>query len=300
MNPREIVKFDQLTKHYGQHKGIENLSFTIYEKEIFGFLGPNGAGKTTSIRLMLDLLKPSGGKVEIFGKDVRTNSHEIRGRIGYLPGDFYPYDKMTGKEFLKFSLQLRQSVEKIPQHLFDRLELNERDLNKKIRQYSQGMKQKLGIIHAVAHNPELIILDEPSTGLDPIMQDNLYDLLTELNQKGCTIFFSSHNLPEVEKICERVAIVKEGLLVGFESLESLRKRITKKLKISLESQLSDHPEFQNAAFNGRKSDYFEYNITGSMKSLLKELEGLPVKDIVIPEANLEDIFLSYYEKNKTS
>lgn len=291
-----IVVFDGLTKKYGQHFGIQDLNFSIEEGEIFGFLGPNGAGKTTTIRLMLDLIKPSSGRVHIFGQDVKTHSYEIRKKMGYLPGNFTPYDKMSGDEFLHFSRKIRDIKEPIDPALFDRLKLGHKDRQKKIREYSQGMKQKLGIIQAIAHQPDLIILDEPSTGLDPLMQDALYELILEMKDKGSTIFFSSHNLPEVEKICEKVAIVKESKLVGCESLASLRKRKQKKMRLALHSHPSIAPELKNARYLSESLDGFEYLVEGDINDLLQELTQLDVANLLFPEPNLEDIFLSFYEK----
>jgi len=299
MNAEPIIHFDALSKYYGKHPGIESLSFSIDKGEIFGFLGPNGAGKTTTIRLMLDLLKPDSGHVFIFGKEVQKASFHIRQRLGYLPGDFMPYDRMSGEEFLRFSSRLRNIAFPDSASLIDRFELSVTDLKKKIRAYSQGMKQKLGIIHACMHNPELIILDEPSAGLDPLMQEALYGLLIERNHAGTTIFFSSHNLPEVEKICGRVAIVKEAKLVGCESLDTLRKRINRKVIISLENPESASPELRNARLLTRHQLRLEYLITGPIDLLLQELAGIPLTDIAIPEPDLEEIFLSYYEKTHT-
>jgi ABC-2 type transport system ATP-binding protein len=300
MGNQTIVKFDRITKKYGTQYGIRDLSFNIDKGEIFGFLGPNGAGKTTTIRLMLDLIKPTEGSVSIFGKTVVRHSYEIRKRIGYLPGNFMPYHKMTGIEFLRFSRELRHISDAVPKFYFDKLELSIKDLNKRISAFSQGMKQKLGIIHALAHRPELIILDEPSTGLDPLMQDALYELLIEINQQGSTIFFSSHNLPEVEKICEKVAIVKNNQLVGYESLASLRKRKQKKMILIFNKRLSAPPELANAQFIKQISEGFEYIVNGSINKLLEELSGLGLSEIYFPEPTLEDIFLGYYDKQQNT
>jgi len=295
MSASSIIKFNKLSKNYGPHKGIENLNFTVQEGEIFGFLGPNGAGKTTTIRLMLDLLKPSSGSIEIFGKNVHKHSFEIRQKIGYLPGDFSPFDLMTGKQFLKFASRLRDKKNLDHSKLLSLFELSSTDLNKKIRDYSQGMKQKLGIIQAVVHEPDLIILDEPSTGLDPLMQDKLYGLLFSLNEKGSTIFFSSHNLPEVEKICQKVAIVKDAKLVGHETLSTLRNKMRKVMKVSFLKEMAEAPAFTGAEFLKKTQGMYEYIIPTDIGHLLAELNNLPVSDLIISEANLEDIFISYYQ-----
>jgi len=295
MSQKAIISFEKLTKYYKNHIGIKDLNFKVYPGEIFGFLGPNGAGKTTTIRLMLDLLKPSSGMVKIFGKEVHSHSYVIRQKIGYLPGDFSPFEKMTAYEFLKFSFNLRKIDIPMPEKLFSMFNLSDKELQKKIREYSQGMKQKLGIIHAIAHKPPLIILDEPSTGLDPIMQDKLYEILIDINKEGSTVFFSSHNLPEVEKICKKVAIVKNGILVGNESLESLRKKKYRKLILSLYSDSEKPPNLKDAKLIKSAKNEYEYIITGDINLIIQQLSNFRLKNVIFPEPDLEEIFMSYYE-----
>jgi len=189
MDTPTIISVTNLTKYYGTTPGVQNINFTVNQGEIFGFLGPNGAGKTTTIRLLLDLLRPSSGETKIFGEGVYSHSLEIRKRCGYLPGNFIAYGNMTGADFLRFVASMRKTEPGIQESLIDRLQLSKNDLSQKIKHFSHGMLQKLGIIQAFFHQPELLILDEPTIGLDPLMQEEFYRLLREMQDEGKTIFF---------------------------------------------------------------------------------------------------------------
>lgn len=223
MNPNPVIHIHDLTKFYGKVIGVRNISFDVFQGEVFGFLGPNGAGKTTTIRLILDLLRPTSGDIEIFGKNLAQNSLEIRKKCGYLPGNFSAYGNLDGMEFLHLCADLRNIPRKVDPKLLDRFGLSDKNLEQKIKFLSHGTQQKLGIIQAFFHNPELLILDEPTTGLDPLMQETFYDLLVEHMKIGCTIFLSSHNLAEVERICHRMAIIRKGEIERVDSIENLRK-----------------------------------------------------------------------------
>ena len=213
-----IIKTQGLTKYYGKTKGIEDLNLSVKQGEIFGFLGPNGAGKTTTIRLLLDLIHPSSGEVEIFGWNVHKNSLFIRQRIGYIPGELNLYPNMKGQDLLNYLIGFYNGSNPVfVSELIQRFKL---DLSKKIRTYSKGMKQMLGIIQAFMNDPDLLILDEPTAGLDPFMQQEIYNLFRETKNKGKTVFLSSHNLYEVQKICDRAGIVREGRLVAIENIDS--------------------------------------------------------------------------------
>ncbi len=290
-----VLHIENLTKYYGKIIGVKNISFDVYTGEIFGFLGPNGAGKTTSIRMMLDLLKPSNGKIEVFGNIVNKGSLEIRQKCGYLPGSFSAYGNLNGREFLKLCADLRNLSRKIDQQLIDRFELSSSIILQKIKFLSHGTLQKLGIIQAFMHNPELLILDEPTIGLDPLMQQTFYDLLREHQNLGCTVFLSSHNLTEVEKICHRMAIVRKGEIVKVESIENLRKNLNRRLIITL-SQPVDKLELPDAILHYQNGLTYEYIIPGNYQQLLKSLSELPLADVVFPEPNLEDIFINYYRE----
>jgi ABC-2 type transport system ATP-binding protein len=227
-----VVEIDKLTKYYGKVRGIENLSFNVEKGEIFGFIGPNGAGKTTTIRTLLGLVFPTGGSAKIFGKDCIKHGHEIRKRIGYLPSEVFYYDQMRVIELLKYSASFfKKDCTKRIHELSEIMELN---LNRKIEELSYGNKKKVGIVQGLLHEPELLLLDEPTSGLDPLMQKKFFDLIAEENRKGVTVFFSSHILSEVQQLCTRVAVMKDGNIIKMEEIETLRqdnyKRVCLKAK----------------------------------------------------------------------
>jgi ABC-2 type transport system ATP-binding protein len=292
-----VIHIENLTKFYGQVVGVKDISFDIYAGEIFGFLGPNGAGKTTTIRLLLDLLRPSSGRITIFGKDLSKNSFEIRKKCGYLPGEFSAYGNLTGMEFLRLCADLRNISRKYDPRLFERFDLTINNLNRKIKYLSHGTLQKLGIIQAFFHQPELLILDEPTTGLDPLMQEAFYELLLEQQRKGCTVFLSSHNLSEVEKICHRMAIIRKGEIGIVESIENLKKTLKKRLRFTL-LQPVEEIELPGAELWLHKGLYYEYVLNDDIRAVLKRLAELPLADVTLPEPGLEEIFINFYkEKN---
>ncbi|HHB51498.1 MAG TPA: ABC transporter ATP-binding protein [Saprospiraceae bacterium] len=294
MTESTVISVENLTKLYGNSIGVSNINFSVNSGEIFGFLGPNGAGKTTTIRIMLDLLRPTSGMIKIFGKKVQNDSIHIRSLTGYLPGNFSTFTGMTGNEFLRFvSLQRKLSFLR-PQRLYERFELTSGDLSKKLSQLSQGMLQKLGIIQAVMHNPKLLILDEPTNGLDPLMQEEFYHLLLEMQGKGCTIFFSSHNLSEVEKICHRIGVIRNGEIVALETLQNLKKKRYRKLKLTLGKPISGLT-IKNADIISKNGSVYEFLIKGDTKNLINELNNLPVEDFIFPEPSLDEVFRAYYK-----
>jgi ABC-2 type transport system ATP-binding protein len=295
MHQSIIISVNNLSKFYGKTLGVQDLNFSVSQGEIFGFLGPNGAGKTTTIRMLLDLLRPSFGQIHIFGKEIYDHSMEIRRRSGYLPGNFSAYGNMTGIDFLRFAGSMRRTSSKLQSRLIDRFQLSKEDLSQKVKHLSHGTLQKLGIIQAFFHQPELLILDEPTIGLDPLMQEEFYRLLFEVQNKGKTIFFSSHNLAEVEKICHRIAIIRDGKLVALETLESLKKKKVRRLKFILKEP-ADELKLPGANLVKQKDLYYEYLVEGDMKPLLQKLSSLPIDDLIFPEPDLEEVFMAYYHK----
>jgi len=221
----DVIETKNLTKYYGKIKGVEDLTFTVKKGEIFGFLGPNGAGKTTTIRTLLGYLHPTKGDAFIFGKNINENIVEIKANVGYIPGDLNLYGHLTGKQFLDYFASLRRRDMTL---LGDLLEIFEVPLERKIKGYSKGMKQKLGIIQAFMDDPKLVIMDEPTSSLDPLLQQKFYKFLNKQKKKGKTMFFSSHVLSEVDKICDRVGIIRDGRLVALEDVESLKRKRGKK------------------------------------------------------------------------
>ncbi|GAE45685.1 ABC transporter [Mesobacillus boroniphilus JCM 21738] len=228
-----VIEIKNLTKLYGKARGIEDVSFNVKEGEIFGFIGPNGAGKSTTIRTLLSLIYPTSGSATIFGKDIITAAPEIKKDIGYLPSEVFYYDNMKVMDLLKYSASFyKKDCTKRIKELADIMEL---DLTKKIDDLSLGNKKKVGIVQGLLHEPKLIILDEPTSGLDPLMQQKFFDLLEKENKKGATILFSSHILSEVQRLCDKVAIIKDGRIVTVEKISTLKENTYKKFKIETNS-----------------------------------------------------------------
>jgi ABC-2 type transport system ATP-binding protein len=292
MTDSSVIKVEQLTKYYGINRGIEDVNFSVDKGEIFGFLGPNGAGKTTTIRLLLDLLRPTTGNIFILNKSIKENSFEIRRRCGYLPSDFNPYGSMTGADLLKFFIKIRTVEPRLQKDLIARFSFGDH-LSKEIKHLSHGNRQKLGLIQTFFHAPELVVMDEPTIGLDPLMKDAFYEFLYEYANAGNTIFFSSHNLPEVEKVCQRVAIVRDGRLVALETLKNLKKKRFRRLIIRLNRPMKNLT-IPGARLDGQKGLEYNFLIKGDIKILLKNLSDLPVEDIVFPEPDLEEVFMYFY------
>ncbi len=292
---KAVIKTTKLTKFYGKSRGVENLSLEVNEGEVFGFLGPNGAGKSTTIKLLLNFINPSSGSASIFGFDPTKESIEIQEKIGYLPGEIHMYEDLTGKDHLRFQAQLRPSTSwKYVEELSKKLKV---DLNKKIKSLSHGNKQKVALISAFMHKPELIILDEPTTGLDPLIQQEFYNLVEEVNRSGTTFFISSHILPEVERICHRVAIIREGRLVVTEEIVNLKKGALRPLEVIFSENITK-TDFQT--ITGIKDIEVNGNIlrckvVGSLDTFIKKLGNYTVESIITQEPDLEQIFLKFYK-----
>jgi len=292
-----IIQVSHLTKYYGKSPGIEDLNLEIHKGEIFGFLGPNGAGKSTTIRLMLNLLRPSLGSVKIFNKNVQKHYDKIFNNIGNIPSELRLYEELTGHDFLNYMNQFSHQEPKWQKELINAFHLSNADLNKKIKHYSHGMKQKLGIIQALQDDPELIIMDEPSEGLDPINKNVLYDYLQKFKATGKTIFFSSHYLAEVEKICDRVGLVKNGKLIAKETISSLKEKMIRRLEVTFaQAFLVDDFDLQNTNIIAQGPRRLVLNVSGNINLLLKQIAKYEVKNLVFPEPSLEDTFMTFYEK----
>jgi len=269
------IEIKQLTKSYGKARGIVDVSFEVKEGEIFGFIGPNGAGKSTTIRTILALIHPTSGSATIFGKDCIKEADKIAKDIGYLPSEVFYYDNMTVIELLKYSESFyKKDCTKRIKELSEIMEL---DLNKKIDDLSYGNKKKVGIVQGLLHEPKLIILDEPTSGLDPLMQQKFFKLLEEENKKGTTILFSSHVLSEVQKLCDRVAIIKEGRIIKLDTVEQLRENSYRRVRV--------------------ETEYGEENFldNGNINELLKKYSNMNLKNLWIEEPNLEEVFMHYYQ-----
>lgn len=292
----QMIILNELTKHYGKHRGIDSLSFSVNQGEIFGFIGPNGAGKSTTIRTLMGLIRPTGGSATIFGLDCQTQASVIAKDLGYLPSEDSYYENMKVKELLQYTADLYgMNCELKMYELAERLNL---DLSRKIADLSLGNRKKVGIVSALMTSPKLVIMDEPTSGLDPLIQQEFYEILKEENGNGTTIFLSSHVLSEVQKLCDRVAILKEGKLVDIQSIKKLRENGYKKISLTVEKPIAQDyfniPGVANYTENAGKTEIsFVYN--GNITLIMDKIHMLSLEDVLMEEPSLEEIFLHYYE-----
>lgn len=292
-----VIETNNLTKTYGTSRGIDDVSFSVKEGEIFGFIGPNGAGKSTTIRTLLSLIYPTSGSARIFGKDVTEYGPEIKKEIGYLPSEVFYYDNMKVIDLLKYSASFyKKDCRKRIDYLANAMNL---DLDKKIDDLSFGNKKKVGIVQGLLHEPKLIILDEPTSGLDPLMQQKFFDLLKEENKKGSTILFSSHILSEIQRLCDRVAIIKEGKIIKLEKMTTLKQNTYKKFKIELLSKL--HKDYFNIAGVNKlelNRNIVNFIYKGNINTVMKKISSIDISNIWIEEPDLDEIFMHYYSEEE--
>lgn len=297
MSDQTAIRLNNLTKYYGKQRGVVDLDLEVKQGEVFGYLGPNGAGKTTTIRLLLDLIRPSGGSASVLGLDARTQSLEVRQRVGYISGDPILYGNLTGREFLTYAASLRGGVDwKIVESLADRLES---DLSRRIDTLSHGNRQKVAILHAFMHQPELLIIDEPTSGLDPLMQREFDHIVREAKEEGRTVFLSSHILSEVESLCDRIGIIRSGRLVTVESVAALKARAMRSLRIQFGGPIRAE-DFSNldGLRNVTMTDHtLNCEVIGSLDPLIKAAAKYEVVDMTIHDPSLEEVFLAYYGEN---
>ncbi|MGN0998748.1 MAG: ABC transporter ATP-binding protein [Faecousia sp.] len=288
----EIIKTEKLTKYYGQARGIVDLDLTVEQGEFFGFIGPNGAGKSTTIRTLLGLIAPTSGSARVFGKDVTKEKVSILRNVGYLPSEALFYPGMKVKDVLKLSADLRKTdCAAEAKRLCRRLQL---DTARKVEELSFGNRKKVAIVCALQHCPELLVLDEPTGGLDPLMQKEFFDILRERNREGTTIFLSSHVLSEIQRNCTRAAIIRDGKIIACDSVEVLSKTNAKRVAVHGSVNLENL-----AGVRDRKTgeDSVSFLYSGDMNSLLRSLSSGQVKDLTVTEPDLEEVFLHYYEKD---
>lgn len=280
-----------LTKHYGENRGIDHVSFGVESGEIFGFLGPNGAGKSTTIRCLLGLIKPSGGNADILGMDIVTRHKDIMKMVGYIPSETMFYPSMKAGEVIKFAADVRGvDCKKEAAMLCERLKV---DTNKRISELSLGNRKKIGIVCAMQHKPKLFIFDEPTSGLDPLIQAEFFALIKEYNEQGATCFLSSHVLSEVKKYCSRAAIIKEGKLMTVDSMKNLSQTNAKRVKIKGIHEIS----LDGISNLTRDSDGVAFVYSGDINTLLHTLSGCQIQDLCIEEPSLEDVFMHYYDED---
>lgn len=288
-----IIEVTNLTKYYGKARGIVDVSFGVEEGEIFGFIGPNGAGKSTTIRLLLSLIHPTSGSAKVFGKDVVAHGPEIRRDIGYLPSEVYYYEGMKVIDLLKYSASFYQCD--CTQRLHDLSETMELELNRRISDLSYGNKKKVGIVQGLLHSPKLLFLDEPTSGLDPLMQRKFFNLIREENVRGVTVFFSSHILGEVQRLCTRVGIIREGRIAEISDIHTLQQNNYKKVRVTAEGlnpAAFDLPGVTNVQTENSTVHFF---FKGDINAVLQRISGIQVADVTIEEPTLEEIFMHYYE-----
>jgi ABC-2 type transport system ATP-binding protein len=288
-----------LTKHYGRRtpiRALESLDLTVREGEIFGFLGPNGAGKSTMIRLLLGYLHPTAGQGRVLGRDIVADSVAVRRKIGYLPGGIALYDTLTGEQLLNYLAELTGRAPVRRAELCDRLELSSRTLKRLVRDYSRGMRQKIGIVQALQHEPELAILDEPTEGLDPLMQRAFYDILDGIKADGRTIFFSSHVLSEVERVCDRVGIIRRGRLVALEEIGGLLARRKRNVEVRLGGPPPRLDGIAGVSAVEVSDSRLTCRVEGDVGPFLEAIAAATVLDLTIEPARLEEAFLEFYDE----
>lgn len=298
----KIIETFGLTKYYKQDVvGVEDLSLSVREGEIYGFLGSNGAGKTTTIRLLVNLIFPTCGKAKIFGKDAVKHHLDICKDIGYLPSAVKPRTNMTGEDFLDYMGELSSARDReYRARLLKKFALSEKDLKRKIKEYSTGMARKIAILQTFQHHPKLMIMDEPTEGLDPVMQHIFYELLEEYRDNGGTVFLSSHHLREVELVCDRAAIIRKGRLVVEEVIKDLMKHTARSVHVTFKEEINpallESDAWEIVAMDGTT---LNARLTGDIDAVIKLLARFPVADMSLPTAGLQDVFLDYYKEEET-
>jgi ABC-2 type transport system ATP-binding protein len=306
-----VIEIRSLTKHYGgrrrprRHRtelvrALSNLTVDVNEGEIFGFLGPNGAGKTTTIRLLLGFLHPTAGDARVLGHDIRHESLAVRSGTGYLPGGIALYDTLTGEQVLNYLAGLYGRTAPRRAELADRMEMSAATLRRPVRDYSRGMRQKIGIIQALQHDPPLAILDEPTEGLDPLMQRAFYELIDDVRKEGRTIFFSSHVLSEVERMCDRVAIIRAGELVALEDVADLLARRRRRVEMRLAGEPPVLDGIAGVSEIVVREGLLTCALEGDVGPFLSAIAGAPISDLTIEPARLEEAFLEYYAEEAVS
>lgn len=293
-----MLTVHQLTKKFSNGKGIFDVSFAVERGEVFGFLGPNGAGKSTTIRHIMGFMKPDKGYVRVNGLDTWKEQGKVQSYIGYLPGEIAFIEGMTGKTFLDFMAEMQKVKDTSKRdRLIDRLQF---DVNTPIRKMSKGMKQKVGIVAAFMHDPEVIILDEPTSGLDPLMQQVFIELVLEEKARGTTFLMSSHSFPEIERTCDRAAIIKDGVIIAVKDIRELQSMQRKLLEVTFEQE-DEAKAFANSGLlvDAHEGNRVRVAVQGNYDDFAKETAKYKVRNIDIFTQNLEDIFMHYYDRKGT-
>jgi ABC-2 type transport system ATP-binding protein len=294
MDNQPAIRTEGLTKHYGSVRALESLDLEVTSGEIFGFLGPNGAGKSTMIRTLLGFLHPTAGRASVLGLDIVEGSVEIRRRVGYLPGGIALYDSLSGADALEYLNDLQGREPTRREELCERLQMPASVLKRKVRDYSRGMRQKIGVIQALQHDPDLAILDEPTEGLDPLMQQAFYSIMDDLRLAGRTTFFSSHVLSEVERICDRVAIIRAGRLMALQHVDELLSRRKRTINLRWREGTPDLASIPGLADVTVQGDRIRATLLGEVAPFIRAVASPDLLDLTIEPARLEEAFLEYY------
>ncbi len=288
-----IIEIKNLTKPYGKNRGIEDVSLNVNEGEIFGFIGPNGAGKSTTIKVLLNFILPSAGEAKIFDLDCMSETTKIKEHIGYVPSEVRYYDNMKVRELINYAKSFHQDIDHVyTEELCKNFGV---ELNKNISELSLGNKKKVAIVQALLHKPKLLILDEPTNGLDPLIQQKLAQTLMDLKSKGTTIFLSSHNLTEVEAFCDRVAIIKEGKIVDVKNILDFASKKVKQVTLSFSGNMTESLTTLGAKNLKFNQDKVSFNYTGDINKLIALMANHKIDDLIIEEKRLSEVFMSYYE-----
>ena len=290
------IEIKNLTKVYGKNRGIQDINISVKEGEIYGFIGPNGAGKSTTIKTLLNFIYPTSGEALIFGMDSVKESEKIKEYIGYVPSEVRYYDDVKVKDIIKYAKSFYpKSNKEYVDRICNELEL---DMNKKMGELSLGNKKKVAIAQSLINNPKLLILDEPTNGLDPLMQKKLFNILIEEKEKGNTVFLSSHNLVEVQNLCDRVCVIKEGKIVDIIEIEKSKTELKLKVTLSSSDITDDIVLNLSDKILDKNGKLYTFIYSKNIDSLVKELANYKIDELLIEKENLEDAFLNYYENNK--
>ncbi|HAG97571.1 MAG TPA: hypothetical protein DCL75_01560 [Ktedonobacter sp.] len=292
-----VIEITQLRKTYGSIQAVKGISMSVEQGEIFGFLGPNGAGKTTTIRCMLDVIRPTAGSIRVLGLDAQHDTMALHQCIGYLPGDVRLPGDMTGRQVINYFSRLQGREPVLLAKLVQRFDV---ELKRPLRSYSKGMRQKIGVVLAFMCDPNVLILDEPTSGLDPLLQRTFNEFLLEEQARGKTIFMSSHIMSDVEKVCQRVAVIRQGELVTVEKVETLRQKAGQRITVEFGDQVTteDLARIPGVSNVGTTNGAYHFNIGGSMDLLIKTLSQHEVIRLQAEEAPLEEVFLKFYEESQ--
>lgn len=288
-----VIEISNLTKAYGKKRGITNVSLKVNKGEIFGFIGPNGAGKSTTIKVLLNFIFPSSGEAKIFGMDCVTETDKIKENIGYVPSEVRYYDNMTVEELLNYAKSFKKQVDE--DYMKELCQTFDVELNKKISELSLGNKKKVAIVQALIHKPALLILDEPTNGLDPLIQQKLFVTLLKAKEEGTTIFLSSHNLTEVEEFCDRVAIIKEGKIVDVRSIEEFAHKKIKRITLKLSKNIEKELKAIGAEGLVVEGGIITFSFNGDINKFLGLISKYEIEDLLIEEKKLSEVFMTYYE-----